>query len=120
MTDLTTFAIAPAFAARAGLLTELLRPFAQQPHVFVADGEAATTVQIHKSRTLDVELVIQTGELRWTANMRDQQQGRLLASKATSYADRSKGEARAAMLADLQRFLRDAVAAPAHQLTFFQ
>jgi hypothetical protein len=108
----------PPVAARAGVLTDLLRPFAERAHVFVADDAGATTVRIHKSAALDVELVIRTGDLRWSANLQESARGRVLESTAASYRDRPRTEARDAMLADLRAFLTDVVDQPVAHLRF--
>jgi hypothetical protein len=108
----------PPIAARAGVLTDLLRPFAERAHVFVADDAGATTVRIHKSAALDVELVIRTGEWRWSAKLQDAAHGRVLESTAASYRDRPRTEARDAMLADLRTFLTAVVDQPVAHLRF--
>lgn len=124
MTDLLTLTASHAGAPwtqlaigdRAGALSGLLRPFAQRPHVFVTDGEAATTVTIHKDANLDLELAIATGELRWTVAARDVATGRVLLCDTRCYRDgRPLAAARDAMANELSAFLTVAVDARVRQ-----
>ena len=125
MTDQTLFlslhaselgTVTPSPAIRAGVLTSLLRPFARHGNVFVADDHEATRVTIHKSSTLDIEVVIDTANKHWLATVRHVATGIEVARHTAAHRDHT------AMLGDLHTFLvavvepRVRVAAPNNQL----
>jgi hypothetical protein len=107
MDDQTLFfaSLAPATPDRGHLLARMLRPFARQPNVFVADDDMVTRVTIHKDATVDIELAIDTTGKRWTATARDRVTGAELVQQSTATTER------AALLGELRTFL-DAVVEP--------
>ena len=113
---LSLSATSAAFAAqRSGLLGVVLRPFATRPNVFVADDHVATKVTIHKTGTLDIEIVISTATRQWSATVRDVATGRALVHDGAAYSASDAAtsvEQRTAMLGDLQAFLDAVVDAP--------
>lgn len=63
--------MAVAFRARGGRLAPVLQPYATSPNVFVVDGETTTTVTVHKTATVDVEVRIDREQHCFTAALRD-------------------------------------------------
>lgn len=63
--------MAVAFQARGGRLAPMLQPYASAPNVFVVDGETTTTVTVHKTATLDVEVRIDREQHSFAAVLRD-------------------------------------------------
>lgn len=108
-------------ATRGGLLGRVLLPFVQRPNVFVADDLQATTVTIHKTGTLDIEVAIPATGRRWTASVREAATGRTLVQDVVHYDDLATAtEQRTALLGDLDRFLGRVVDAPVRMATHEQ
>ena len=108
-------------ATRSGLLGHVLLPFAQRPNVFVADDLQATTVTIHKTGTIDIEVAIPATGRRWTASVREASTGRTLVQDAVHYDELATAtEQRTALLGDLDRFLGRVVDAPVRIATHEQ
>ncbi len=63
--------MAVAFAARGGRLAPVLQPYASAPNVFVVDGESTTTITVHKTATVDVEVRIDREQHSFAAVLRD-------------------------------------------------
>ena len=105
---------APQPAERGGLLAAILRPFAARPNVFVTDGERVTSVLVHKTGTLDLELRIVTATKEWSVAVRDVTTGRTLTSDRQVYQGRhaTPAEQRQALLDDVRAFLGAVVDAP--------
>jgi hypothetical protein len=104
---------APQTAERGGLLAAMLRPFAARPNVFVTDGERVTSVLVHKTGTLDLELRIVTATKEWSVAVRDVSTGRTLAGDRQVYhGHATPAEQRQALLDDVRAFLGAVVDAP--------
>lgn len=105
---------APQPAERGGLLAAMLRPFATRPNVFVTDDERVTSVLVHKSGTLDLELRIVTATKEWSVAVRDVTTGRTLASDHQVYqgSHARPAEQRQALLDAVRAFLGAVVDAP--------
>ena len=104
---------APQTAERGGLLAAMLRPFAARPNVFVTDGERVTSVLVHKTGTLDLELRIVTATKEWSVAVRDVSTGRTLAGDRQVYhGHATPTEQRQALLDDVRAFLGAVVDAP--------
>jgi hypothetical protein len=105
---------APQPAERGGLLAAMLRLFAGRPNVFVTDGERVTTVLVHKTESLDIELRIVTATKEWSVAVRDVATGRTLACDRRSCQDRQATPAaqRQALLDSVRAFLGAVVDAP--------
>lgn len=97
---------APQPAERGGRLAAMLRPFAARPNVFVTDGERVTSVLVHKTGTLDLELRIVTATKEWSVAVRDVATGRTLA------CDRRSCQHPQALLDSVRAFLGAVVDAP--------
>jgi hypothetical protein len=108
-----TATAAPQPAERGGLLAAMLRPFAGRPNVFVTDGERVTSVLVHKTGTLDLELRVVTATKEWSVAVRDVSTGRTLACDRQVYQGHATpGEQRQALLDDVRAFLGAVVDAP--------
>lgn len=105
---------APQTAERGGLLAAMLRPFAARPNVYVTDGERVTSVLVHKTGTLDLELRIVTATKEWSVAVRDAMTGRTLASDRQVYqgSHATPAKQRQALLDDVRAFLGAVVDAP--------
>ncbi|MCU0866643.1 MAG: hypothetical protein MUC36_22900 [Planctomycetes bacterium] len=105
---------APQPAERGGLLAAMLRPFAGRPNVFVTDGERVTTVLVHKTESLDLELRIVAATKQWSVAVRDVSTGRALVGDRRLYqqSHATVAEQRQALLDDVRAFLGAIVDAP--------
>jgi hypothetical protein len=104
---------APQPAERGGLLAAMLRPFAARANVFVTDGERVTTVVVHKTETLDLELRITAATKEWSVAVREVATGRTLACDRQSCQGRhTPAEPRQALLDSVRAFLGVVVDAP--------
>ena len=105
MDDQTLFfaSLAPATPDRGHLLARMLRPYARQPNVFVADDDVVTRVTIHKDATVDIELAIDTGARSWSVIVREIATGNVLSQTTVAPRDRTQ------LLRELRTFLEGVV-----------